>query len=540
MISSLKNGNISFNKRYSVVQIISKINSILSSRNTISFREKPNYLSLAYILSNRNNINYNSIKDANIAKNNDKNDIKNAQIIQNWWRKRKKYYDEKIKKIIKIQSVWRGINSRKFIYDIMYLCYLCQTFYNILWKTLTHNARLFIWNILLSKKNEKSEKLKKVKKLFSRYRFLKPYFKKWKYNIKNLLIINKAFNKKKIIKTKINIINVNDLKRKYFREWIKIAIRRKFLNKTNNIIRKKYLLNFNNKNINQEKEKNKLLKEFIIHLNSKNNEMDKLRSFYKWKNKKDEISNLELKILFLNSIYLKMYLNRIRTAFDYLNKYHLNNYEILRNTNNKININENTDNNIFLKRYYLFRWRNQVKSISISELKKKILIYIINNISRKSALNMKYKYFSRWKLYTDDYFNNINKLKNIQKKGDKLKQRKKRLLSLLSITANIKIEFSIIFLRELIRKWRFLIFAKKMAREKMLKRYEVMQKTYCKMTEEIYDFDRQKEEKYNILNNNNYEDEKKFVEQINKLYNEKHNQKFKFRYNGSNINKFSK
>ena len=73
----------------------------------------------------------------------------------------------------------------------MYLCYLCQTFYNILWKTLTHNARFFIWNILLSKKNEKSKKLKKVKKLFSRYRFLKPYFKKWKYNIKNLLILIK-------------------------------------------------------------------------------------------------------------------------------------------------------------------------------------------------------------------------------------------------------------------------------------------------------------------------------------------------------------
>ena len=68
LISPLKNGNISFNKRYSVVQSISKINSILSSRNTISFMEKPNYLSLAYILSNRNNDNYNSIKDINIAK----------------------------------------------------------------------------------------------------------------------------------------------------------------------------------------------------------------------------------------------------------------------------------------------------------------------------------------------------------------------------------------------------------------------------------------------------------------------------------------
>ena len=62
LISSLKSGNISFNKRYSVVQSISKLNSILSSRNTISFMEKPNYLSLAYILSNRNNDNDNSIK----------------------------------------------------------------------------------------------------------------------------------------------------------------------------------------------------------------------------------------------------------------------------------------------------------------------------------------------------------------------------------------------------------------------------------------------------------------------------------------------
>ena len=82
-------------------------------------------------------------------------------------------------------------------------------------------------------------------------------------------------------------------------------------------------------------------------------------------------------------------------------------------------------------------------------------------------------------------------------------------------------------MRELLRKWRFLIFAKKIARQKILKMYEVVQKTYGKMVEDIHDFDKIKEEKYNMINNNSIEDEKNFIEHVTKLYNGKFHNNFK-------------
>ena len=92
----------------------------------------------------------------------------------------------------------------------------------------------------------------------------------------------------------------------------------------------------------------------------------------------------------------------------------------------------------------------------------------------------------------------------------------------------------IIFIRELIRKWRFLIFAKKIARQKMLKMYEIVQKTYGKFSEDIYDLDKKKLEKLKSINSDNQENENNFIEQINKIYNEKNNNKIKFKYKLNN------
>ena len=480
--------NYSHKKIYSDIQNFSKLNNILTKRNTFPFKKKANYLSLSYILSNKINLNNDDNKRNIINKKNGNNEnnnidpIKNVRIIQKWWRNRKLFFDDIINKIIKIQSVWRGKNTRKYIYDMLYLCYSCQNFFNNVSKILSHRIRFFFWKILFPKENIFEDKILKAKKIFNRFQ-LKKFFQRWKC-IYKLLIIKNDFNKKRIILKKINIINVKDLLRKFFRIWQKNVIVRKLIN---NILKSKEQMNKYNK--------------------------------FPFKD------NGYLEISFLNNIYLKIRLNKIREAFDYINlkKLYFNN--MIKSTKKFNNIKKEKDN-IFLKKYYLFKWRNQIKRAEINKIKEKLLKYIIYNYSKKYNFNLLHKYFSRWKLLTDDYFKKINNIKNIENNN---------LKSLILLTEEKIVDLNIIFLRELIRKWRFLIFAKKIAREKILKMYEVMQKTYCKISEDMYDIDQIKEEKYDILNNNSNEDEKNFIGHIYNLYNSKLNPNFKFKYNNKGV-----
>ena len=454
----LKSVNYSPFKRDSIIHNFSKLNknSILhSSRNTISYQEKPHYLSLSYILSNKKSINnYNNINSiGNI--NNSNNKIINAKIIQKWWRKRKQYFDNKNNQIIKIQSVWRGGCVREEIHNIIYLCYNCQEFYNILLKVLSHHIRLFVWNILFAR-------ILKLRKIYNRYK-LKALFQRWKCIYKLLAI------KTQIKKTKINIINIKDL----------------YNNKNNSI-------------------KNKLLNDKNVPLNFK-------------------FDNI-LKSLFINSIYAKIRLNKLREVFDFIKLY--NRPNMIKMSNQYKNSNQEKDNN-YLKKFFFFKWLNQIKKININKIKEKCLKYVIMTHSIKNNFNLLYKYFSLWKLLKDDYFNSINNIKK--------QENKNKIKSLIIITETKKVNLNIIFLRELIRKWRFYVFAKKMAKNKMIKMYEVMQKTYFKMSQDMYDFNKVNEEQYNILNNDNNEDEKNFIEHINNLYNSKINQNFKFKYNNKGV-----
>ena len=77
------------------------------------------------------------------------------------------------------------------------------------------------------------------------------------------------------------------------------------------------------------------------------------------------------------------------------------------------------------------------------------------------------------------------------------------------------------------------MFAKKMAHNKILKMYEIVQKTYGKISEDIYDIDKKKLEKYQSLNKDKEEDEKNFIEHLNKIYNLKMNNSFKYDYNNN-------
>ena len=146
-----------------------------------------------------------------------------------------------------------------------------------------------------------------------------------------------------------------------------------------------------------------------------------------------------LEILFLNNIYLKIRLNKIREAFDYINLKKLYYNNMIKSTKKFNNIKKEKDN-IFLKKYYLFKWRNQIKRAEINKIKEKLLKYIIYNYSKKYNFNLLHKYFSRWKLLTDDYFKKINNIKNIENNN---------LKSLILLTEEKIVDLNIIFLREL-------------------------------------------------------------------------------------------
>jgi len=75
--------------------------------------------------------------------------------------------------------------------------------------------------------------------------------------------------------------------------------------------------------------------------------------------------------------------------------------------------------NLIIKRYYLYRWSNQVKNIKMYQLKKRILIYTINSITKKNEHKILKKYFAKWKLFKTLVFTKKlpkNKVINKQKK----------------------------------------------------------------------------------------------------------------------------
>ena len=465
LISSLKdlNMNLPEEKRSSLINNFSRLNSILSSRNTISFLEKPNYQLLAYSLFNNSNRDTNKSIRITLSSRQSVDYSEQARIIQKWWRYVKAKCDDKLNKIIKIQSVWRGKCSRKYMFEIIYLCYSCQNFCDILSQFFIKKIKL-IWELIFNSANKENVIIRKAKKIFNRYQYIKPFFEKWKC-INKLILFKVDINKNTIItKRKINIKDLREINK--FKEY--------YDEKT--------------------KAKVKLMEEN------------------------------DLKALYLNSVYLKLRMNKIRYAFDCLYNYNFD-YNLPFKKYSKLS--KTNGDNSSLKKYFLYKWRNIIRNLEIKELKDKFLKYLLTKKYKKLSNNTLKKYFSRWKMIVDDEKNKSDiKYRIKRNKKEKLRKNKK-LKELIKLSIYFKRKNNIILIRELLRKWRFLIFAKKIARQKILKMYEVVQKTYGKMVEDIHDFDKIKEEKYNMINNNSIEDEKNFIEHVTKLYNGKFHNNFK-------------
>ena len=69
---------------------------------------------------------------------------------------------ENVYSFIKIQSAYRGRFTRKYVFDIVYISYLYQKFYDIIKRALVNHVRQKVWNEVFSRKKSSKEEMEKL------------------------------------------------------------------------------------------------------------------------------------------------------------------------------------------------------------------------------------------------------------------------------------------------------------------------------------------------------------------------------------------
>ena len=115
---------------------------------------------------------------------------KAAKKIQEWWRKMKSFMSQKILKIIKIQSVYRGRFVRKYLYDLLYLNYLYLSFCQKIEHVLKKKIKPYIFYILKNYGKSKTISLEEIKDFDILRNIIASKEKKWK-----ILNMRKGMNK---------------------------------------------------------------------------------------------------------------------------------------------------------------------------------------------------------------------------------------------------------------------------------------------------------------------------------------------------------
>ena len=106
---------------------------------------------------------------------------KAAKIVQQWWRELKDRYKKILEKIILIQSVVRGKWVRKYMYDVLYLTLMYQSFCQIIQKVLTRKAREYFFDKLNEGRENMLEALRRLLLKDERFKLLRirPYWNRW-------------------------------------------------------------------------------------------------------------------------------------------------------------------------------------------------------------------------------------------------------------------------------------------------------------------------------------------------------------------------
>ena len=271
---------------------------------------------------------------------------KAAKIVQAWWRERKEKYKKILDQIIKIQSVWRGKFTRKYVYDIIFMTYLYQKFFDKMKKVLVNHVRPRVWDDLFSRKKLAKETLGNLllrkDNRFSALR-IRPYFLRWD------AIAN--FLKRRILKSEKLVIKKGDdaqrkkLLKKYLDEWILRTNLDKYIGKAKDA----------------EEKKQKFFG--VMNLISGLNNFSK-RTVQK--NTKDPIKN------YLQELLRKKILTKI--------------------------VNNTQRNNLNIKlRYYLNRWRDAINKGKLKDLKTDVFAKNVTRVhSRMDKIKLK-KYFDKWR-----------------------------------------------------------------------------------------------------------------------------------------------
>ena len=271
---------------------------------------------------------------------------KAAKIVQAWWRGRKEKYKKILDQIVKIQSVWRGKFTRKYVYDIIFMSYLHQKFLDIMSRTLVNHVRPKVWDDLFSRRKLAKETLGNLllrnDKRYSALR-IRPYFMRWD------AIAN--FLKRRILKSEKLVIKKGDdeqrkkLLKKYLDEWILRTNLDKYIGKAKDA----------------EEKKQKFFGTIDLI-----NGLSNLSKRTVQKNTKEPIKNY-LQELLRKKILIKILKNAQR-------------------------------NNLYIKlRYYLNKWKDAINKGKLKDFKTDIFAKNVTRVySRMDKIKLK-KYFDRWR-----------------------------------------------------------------------------------------------------------------------------------------------
>ena len=160
---------------------------------------------------------------------------KAAKIVQSWWRERKEKYRRILEQIIKIQSVWRGKFTRKYIYDVIYISYLQEKFLSIMRNVLVNHVRPYVFDELFSKNKLIKDTLRNLLLQYDdRFTLLrlKPYFLKWKNN--SSILSNRILKSRELFSKKEQKENKLSILKKYFDKWVLMSNLYKYIGKAKN------------------------------------------------------------------------------------------------------------------------------------------------------------------------------------------------------------------------------------------------------------------------------------------------------------------
>ena len=382
---------------------------------------------------------------------------KAAKIVQAWWRDQKAKYKNILNQIIKIQSYWRGKFTRKYVYDIIYLSYLHQRFFDIMERTLVNHARPFVWDELFSRTKLAKATLKRLlEKNDNKYTLLriKPYFHKW-HIISNFLR-NRILKSKTLVIKKANEEQKKIYLKKYFDRWNLKANLAKYIGKTKKAEdkRQKFLGAYQMlngikshskkismkqvgtpmKNYLKEILKKKILKKIVKTRRVKKIRIEKLKIMNKWKKFVQKTKQTEFKAKIftqnvthvssrLDRIKLKYYLDKwrrhvpsgkrvldIQQGANLLQKFSLKNALNLPLNAFKEKIHEKDIHNKMASlfvikrrkirdklRQYLNKWKENTIKIDDKNKRNDVYSTLLNNILKNIEKRLLYKRFTQWR-----------------------------------------------------------------------------------------------------------------------------------------------